>query len=332
MIIDPFGGIQVMPPQQAESERSKFESSAIYLPVWNVLIYLACFALGVWSWQSGLWPITVLCWIPLAYFSHAILMAFHEASHGNLRPRHWDNEIRGTLIGWFSLVPLSAYRVVHMSHHGHLAEPTDAELWPYCDPSVPRWLRRLCVWGEIIGGLFVTPILFTRGVLKAQGVSRYQWRKVIQGYVAMTAFWAILLTIIGWFNVWGEFLMVFVAPAFLAGMLQSLRKFTEHLGLMGNTPETAARTIVDHSLVGRFLETTMLNITYHTAHHRDASLLYHELPQATAEAVALDPQSNPIYSSYWQAFVDMMPSLADPKVGEQWVNAPSQERWKHVPA
>jgi fatty acid desaturase len=319
-----------MPQTPLESESGQSASRDIYLPVWNVLTYAGSFVLGVWSWQSGLWPITVLCWVPLAYFSHAILMAFHEASHGNLRPRKWDNELRGTIIGWFSLVPLSGYRVVHGTHHGHLAEPADAELWPYGDPLAPRWLRRLCVWGEILAGLFVTPILFARGILTAKGVSTFQRRKIAKDYVVMIAMWAVLLTLVGWQGYWGEFIMVFVVPAYLAGMLQSLRKFTEHMGMMGNTPETAARTIIDDSPVGQFLSATMLNITYHAAHHRDASLPYHELPRATAEAIAIDPTANPVYPSYWQGFVDMMPSLADPKVGGQWMETKAEERLEPV--
>lgn len=307
-----------MPVSQAQHLSAPAETKVVYRPAWNVLIYIFFFAFAIWSWRAGLWPVTVLCWLPLAYFSHAILMAFHEASHGNLRPRQWDNELRGTIIGWFSLVPLSAYRVVHMSHHAHLAEHTDAELWPYCDPGVPRWFRRLCVWLEMFCGLLVTPIFFARGVLTAHGVSTAQMRKVARDYVIMIAVWAGLLSLVTWAGVWSEFLMAFVIPAFLAGVLQSLRKFTEHLGLMGNEPETAARTIVDHSPVGHFLSATMLNVAYHTAHHRDASLLYHELPRATAEAVATDPSGNPIYTSYWQAFSDMLPCLRDPKVGRQW--------------
>jgi fatty acid desaturase len=303
-------------PLPAQQERGH-----VYIPLWNALTCFACFAIGIWSWRFGLWPITVLCWIPLAYFSHAVLTAFHEAAHGNLRPRKWDNELRGRLIGLFALVPLSAYRVVHATHHAHLAEPADAELWPYCDPKVPRWQRKLIAWGEIFAGLIVTPLLFVRGVLTAEGISSFQRRKVAQDYVMMIGIWAIILIGITAGGYWPEFIMVFVIPAFLAGTVQTLRKFTEHLGLVGNEPETAARTIVDETPFGHFLSATMLNVAYHTMHHRDASVPYYDLPRATAEAIALDPAGNPIYTSYWQAFREMAPALADPKVGRQWARS-----------
>jgi fatty acid desaturase len=295
------------------------ETSQVYLPLYNALTYLFSFALALWSWQTGLWPITVFCWIPLAYFSHAILTAFHEAAHGHLRVRKWDNELRGRLIGLFALVPLSAYRVVHMSHHAHLAEAEDAELWPYGDTTVPRWKRILIAWGEILIGVIVTPLLFIRGVITAQGISDQLRRKVWQDYALMLATWVLILSAItvgGW---WPEFIMVFVIPACLAGTIQTLRKFTEHMGLAGNSPESASRTIVDNSPMGHFLSATMLNVTFHTVHHRDASIPYYDLPRATAEAMAHDPEGNPVYTSYWQAFVEMLPTLTNPTVGAQWV-------------
>jgi fatty acid desaturase len=297
----------------------------IYIPLWNAVTCVACFAISIWSWRAGLWPITVACWLPLAYFSHAVLTAFHEAAHGNLRPKHWDNEFRGRLIGLFALVPLSAYRVVHTTHHAHLAEPPDAELWPYCDPNVPRWLRAVFAWAEILLGYIVTPLLFLRGVLTAK-ISRAQREKVFRDYAVMVAVWCLILAAVHAWGSWSAFLMVFVIPAFLAGTVQTLRKFTEHLGLMGNEPETASRTIVDNSPVGHFLSATMLNVAYHTVHHRDASIPYYDLPRATAEAIALDPGNNPTYTSYWQAFCEMLPSLADPKVGRQWLSEPLRKQ------
>jgi fatty acid desaturase len=296
------------------------EPGRIYIPLWNALTCLACFTLGIWSWNAGLWPITVACWLPLAYFSHAVLTAFHEAAHGNLRPKHWDNELRGNLIGLFALVPLSTYRVVHTTHHAHLAEPPDAELWPYCDPQVPRWQRQLFAWGEILLGFIVTPLLFLRGVLTAN-ISQTQRQKVFRDYAVTLAIWGFILTAVTVGGYWPAFIMVYLIPAFLAGTVQTLRKFTEHLGLMGNEPETASRTIVDESPIGHFLSATMLNVAYHTLHHRDASIPYYDLPRATSEAIALDPEGNPIYTSYWQAFREMVPTLADPKVGAQWLKA-----------
>jgi fatty acid desaturase len=306
----------------ATSDQHEFQGT--HLPLCNAITYLVSFTLALWTWQAGFWPITVFCWIPLAYFSHSILTAFHEAAHGHLRVRKWDNELRGRLIGLFALVPLSAYRVVHMSHHAHLAEAEDAELWPYGDTTVPRWKRILIAWGEIIAGVIVTPLLFIRGVITAQGISDQLRHKVWQEYALMLATWTLILTSItlgGW---WPEFTMVFVVPACLAGTIQTLRKFTEHMGLAGNSPESASRTIVDNSPLGHFLSATMLNVAYHTVHHRDASIPYYDLPRVTAESMARDPENNPVYTSYWQAFAEMLPTLTNPTVGAQWVKGDSE--------
>ena len=314
------------------SRQKQKSKENVYRAAWNTLAYLNFLVMGVLAWRLGFWPLSVLCWIPLAYFSHALLMSFHEASHGNLGPGRLANEVRGTILGWFSFVPLSAYRAVHFSHHAHLAEKQDAEMWPYGDVATPRWFRVTIAWAELSCGLLVTPILFLRGVLVNENLSSRQKRRIAADYALLIGFWAAVLTTMGLVGLWAEFVMVFLVPAFLAGILQSLRKFTEHLGLRGNTPETAARTIDDTSPVGRFLSATMLNVTYHTAHHRDASLPYQELPSATAAAVAADPESNPIYSSYWRAFLDMVPALIDPKVGGQWERGRPEEKSAPAPA
>ena len=52
---------------------------------------------------------------------HAMLIGFHEASHGLLRKTRRLNEIDGIIIGIFSLMSFSLYRAAHQLHHAYLA-------------------------------------------------------------------------------------------------------------------------------------------------------------------------------------------------------------------
>ena len=85
--------------------------------------------------EAALWAAVWLGWIWLAvplvlvaaHFMHGMLIGFHEASHGLLRKSRRLNEFDGVIIGMFSFLPFSLYRVVHQTHHIHLATERDTE-------------------------------------------------------------------------------------------------------------------------------------------------------------------------------------------------------------
>jgi fatty acid desaturase len=258
----------------------------------------------------------------MAYFGHAILLAFHESSHGNLGRL---NDLRGALVGYAILVPLRVYRFIHGAHHAYLASTRDLEMWPFTDPRVSRPARVAAAWAELLLGFFYTPAVFVRGVLVAPKLPRGLGRRIAIDYLITAAIWGTVLGLVHAYQGWVAFLACYFVPTFLAGSLQTLRKFTEHLGLLGNEPETAARTIVDPSLLGRALTMTMLNVTHHGAHHRHGALAYYDLPAATLDDQRKVRPTPRIYHSYWEAFREMLPALADPKIGGQWLDAPAKK-------
>src|SRR5689334_2113462 len=108
---------------------------------------------GTWIWVGffaafwlgeGLLLIILLSDLPLAgriaaaallvlglgHLMHGHLIAFHEAAHGSLCPVRWLNEGLGILVGLFSFMSLSLFRVVHHGHHAYLTTERDEELWP----------------------------------------------------------------------------------------------------------------------------------------------------------------------------------------------------------
>src|ERR1051325_1969829 len=76
---------------------------------------------------------------------------------GLLRKSRRLNEFDGVIIGVFSFLPFSLYRVVHQTHHMHLASERDTELWPFVRTNAPRWARRLAALLELTLGLFYSP-------------------------------------------------------------------------------------------------------------------------------------------------------------------------------
>jgi fatty acid desaturase len=260
----------------------------------------------------------------MAHLGHAVLLSFHEAVHFNLATKRLDNELRGLVLGTLALVPLSVYRHVHRWHHAALSSPQDAELWPYNQPAVPRWLRVLAAGFELTCGLLFTPLLFVRGVLVDPPAERRVRRRMVFEYLLMAAFWTALLSFVhsgGW---WVPFGVAYVVPAILSANLQSWRKFIEHMGLFGDTPTTLSRTIVHESAPGRLLALTMLNVSHHGTHHRFGGVAFEKLPATTRDRLTLEEHR--LFATYWQALWAMLPSLADPRVGSQWLARPETRR------
>src|SRR3954462_15807070 len=275
-------------------------------------------AIGASVWAGWLW-LTVPLVLVTAHLMHGLLIGYHEASHGMLRKSRRLNEFDGVLIGIFSLLPFSLYRVVHQMHHMHLATEKDTELWPFVLTKAPRWARRLAAFFELTLGLFYSPLIFLRvfmhrkSLVRSRKVRRRIWMELALTVVA----WAIALTAIGYFGIWKYFLWIYLVPGLIAANLQSWRKYIEHLGLTGNTVHSSARSIVPRSWAGRLFAHTLLHEPYHGVHHQNAGLPHRVLPQFTSVLTPKNADERVPFISYRQALPDVIRSLGNPRVGAQ---------------
>ena len=80
--------------------------------------------------------------------------------------------------------------------------------------------------------------------------------------------WALILTAAALLHLWSYFLCLYFIPAFIAGNLQSWRKYIEHVGMTGATVNSATRSIVADDPVGRFVSFTLLHEPFHGVHHQ----------------------------------------------------------------
>ena len=112
------------------------------------IFYLTQIALGFAVYWSLYWLAVPLVLVS-SHLMHGILIALHEASHGLLRKNRTLNEIDGILMAAFGGMSFSLYRVVHQSHHAHLATERDEELWPFVHPGVSRPARILAAILEL---------------------------------------------------------------------------------------------------------------------------------------------------------------------------------------
>src|SRR5205823_6495126 len=172
--------------------------------------------------------------------------------------------------------------------------------------------------------LVYTPSLFLRAFLRKGSIiqNRARRRRIWSEIALVAAVWSGIVAATAWWGAWKFFLVMFVVPASLAGSMQSLRKYIEHMGLAGSTVLSSTRTVVSPGLVGRFLAFTLFHEPYHGVHHKFARLPHSVLPKFTAVLAPTLPDEICPFSTYRDALQDMIGSLSDPRIGVQWLGDP----------
>ncbi len=288
-------------------------------PVISAALILAELGLAV-ALQRGWFWLSVPLVLVISHLMHGQIIGLHEASHGLLRKSRRLNELDGILIGTFSFMSFTLYRVTHQTHHAHLSTERDEELWPFVFPGSPRWARMLAAFLELTVGLLFTPFLFLRSFLRSGSPIRSpKVRKRIWLELALiVVVWTGILSAVAWGHAWKYFLGMYLAPAVIAANLQSWRKYIEHVGLTGRTVNGSTRNIVADGWLGRLVAFTLLHEPFHGVHHQHAGLTHAELPQFATELQPANPGERPPFPSYRHALADLLRHLPDPRVGAQW--------------
>lgn len=279
----------------------------------GIVVALVALARG-WPGDGWLWTSAWIVW--LTYFQHTWMTIFHEDVHYALYRPRWRNILNGTIVGTLLTVPFSVYRQVHIRHHNRMNHPEDWELWPYVDPSKSLTFRRVFLFFDVLLGVWVAPYIYSRiffsknSPIKTKAARRGVWLE----YSAIVLFWGSIWGLTIYTGEWWLFAKMYLIPAWLSGVVQTIRKFTEHLGLPLGTPMEGARTIVPHDAVGRAVAYTSFHITAHGVHHQ-----YPQMPHENLEkAVAFERETNPnapIFASHFRAVRDMARHLWYPGIG-----------------
>ena len=285
--------------------------------------HLAAVVTCIAAWEAGLWPISILLWPVLAWMGHAALSRLHESAHRMLFRSRTANEMTGIMIGTLALIPLSVYRYVHYQHHAYLGREKDPEFWPYNLPTSPRWQRLTYAWLELTFGWIFTPVLYSLRTARAWPRIGGAWRRrLVIEWSILIGFWAAVLFVVNSTNVnstnmWRWFLVGHLAPAWIAGTMQTIRKFTEHLGRFGDSILEMTRTVYYQRRLGRAASRTQLHVDHHGTHHRWPRIPYHKLPRATP-IVHRGHGTAQTFPSHFAAVRDMLPHLLNPRLGPQW--------------
>ncbi len=285
----------------------------------SILFFSTQAVLAAAVYHGWIWLAVPLALI-VSHLMHGFLIGFHEASHALLRKNRIFNDVEGVVIGALSFMSFTLFRVVHQTHHLHLASERDQEMWPLVQTRAPKWMRCAAAFLELTAGMFYSPLIFLRAFLSAKTpVRSKRIRRRIWAELGLSAVvWTGTLSAVAHWNAWEYFLWMFLGPGYLAANLQSWRKYIEHVGLTGSTVNSATRSIVAQTWLGRVVAFTLLHEPFHGVHHQHAGLPHAELPQHTADLMPKVPGERTPYLSYRDALLDLLRSLANPRAGAQW--------------
>jgi fatty acid desaturase len=314
------------------SHRTGWGNLGIWLTFLGVLF--ASEAALTYAIAHGPWWAAIPLVLIAAHLMHAHLLALHDAAHGTLCPYAPLNYAIGVFIGALGFIEFSLFRAVHHTHHAYLGTPRDEELWPFVNPEVSRWQRRVAAILELAAGLAFEPFLllrafFRRGsTIRKPALRRRIWMELVLLLIA----WSVIIAATAYWHAWKYLLVVYLLPAFLAGNFHSWRKYVEHMGLFGAKVLECTRTVLPQTVLGRALSFTLFHEPYHGVHHIYARLPHAVLPELSA--MLLPPAQGEIrpFPNYRSALRDMIMSLHDPRIGAQWLQTPVSDENSHLTA
>lgn len=271
------------------------------------------------SWPSDHWAV-YLTWTAIAsYGLFCWTSCFHETVHQTLCGSKTFSIWLGRFLGTMMFVPYNAYRESHIRHHAYLNKSTDWELWPYSDPNTSVWFRRIFCWMEIPFGIFTSPFVYSRIYFhKDSPLTNPDIRRKIRNeYIGIVVVWASLITLFTVTNTWGMFIVAWGIPHVIAGVYQTFRKFTEHLGMKSYDPLLGTRTVIGSGPITKLATFLNFDIFVHGPHHRHPRYRHDQLCEKMEDYKTGNPQYEyPVFKSYWGAIADVVPVLIkNPGVG-----------------
>lgn len=294
------------------------EGNRLVFPRWGLVLGPAGLA---YPWPDAPWAIAVQVGLTIAtaYALFCWTSVFHETVHHTYckskRRNIWVGRVIGAVIG----APYTTYRETHIRHHAYLNKPVDWELWPYSDPTKPLWFRRLFVWFDLACGFASAPLVYGRIFFhKNSPLTSPAIRATVRKeYLACVMLWGTVIGLTAWYGAWLFFLKVWGIPHFLAGVMQTGRKLTEHLGMASYDPLQGTRTVIGKNFWSRWCTFVNFDIFIHGPHHRHPRISHDQLAGKMQDYVAHNPDVHyPIYGSYWRATWSMLPCLfKNPGVG-----------------
>mgnify|MGYP003148096976 FL=1 len=277
---------------------------------------IAAYPLFILEVGGDHWAVQSAWVIFLSYCWFCVSGSLHEAVHHTLFDSESANVWFGRILGLMIGIPYTVYKESHRRHHAYLNTSADYELWPYSDPGTSLAFRRVFVWVDLFFGVFTAPYIYGRiYYLKDPRLSSQVRRTIFWEYLAQVPYWMTFLGMVYFLcrrpdGTFIPFNPIWVLPLIISPMINTTRKFVEHIGLQSTDPILGTRTILPGNAISKLLCYFNFDIAVHGPHHRFPKAQHFELPARLKEYQTSHPELKvPIYSSYTSALISLLPLL-----------------------
>jgi len=165
---------------------------------------------------------------------------------------------------------------------------------------------------DVVFGFVVSPYVYSRIFFHRDSpLKKAEIRRAIRGeYLLMGLFWGLIAARLTYMSRWDRYVTIWLIPHLIAGVFQTLRKLTEHLGMASYDPLAGTRTVIGTGWVTRLASFVNFDVFIHGPHHRFPRMAHSRLKDQMTEQMASRPGERlPLYSSYLRATFDMLPYL-----------------------
>lgn len=266
--------------------------------VLNVLHVLATHALLVASFVVGYLFLPFVLYVPatiVACIIHQRSMSewIHEGAHSNfLSNKAWNDWLTDGLAGIWFLLPVDAYRTIHLQHH------RQSDFFVSDDPDTVFLevdTRRSFQWGVIRD---VTGLTMVSQFLRFGNDARRSMRDNLFRLVSLLAVGAV--TVLAWYLGRLDALIIYYGTlALLYPLHNRLRTYGQHIAIEPDGTSLVARSTVsrtiDAGLLDQILHTSP-RLMYHHEHHRYPQLPYRALRRITVPST----DRNAYVTSRWK--------------------------------
>jgi fatty acid desaturase len=228
------------------------------------------------AWTTSSTPLRFGLYACMGYLWMSVVTFMHDASHGVLFRAPWKN----WLFGFFSTVPIlitfTSFRADHLEHHRHNRSARDPDAFTM---GRRGFLDFLVFYAYLLVGGVLTVLQFTL-IYPIQKFGARAWRSHGLELLARVVLIGGLLAFVESRGVLGRFLALWLIPAYVFTLLNSMRFIGEHYGTPWEQGQLlGTRTITSHPINSFFWN----NINYHIGHHVYPATPWYNLQKLHAE-------------------------------------------------